>query len=174
MLSFLCSDQRDWEEPGHLKFLNALQEDTGNNFSYLIPMNIVYGGGGRERGSAGGGDNLPRVKYPHHPTSTPHVCFNFYVMIKGIQKSLVIWSFWLPFKRMLETISPISSLKKVSRCGGGTIYPGVKCPPPPANPHVCFHVYVMIKGIEKSLVIWSFWMPFKRMLETISPISSLT
>ena len=32
---------------------------------------------------------------------------------------------------------------------------------------------VMIKGIEKSLVIWSFWMPFNRMLETISFISSL-
>ena len=46
--------------------------------------------------------------------------------------------------------------------GGGTIYPGAKCPPP-LNPHVCFHFYVMIKGIEKSLVIWSFWMRFKRM-----------
>ena len=33
-------------EPGHLKFLNALQEDAGNNFSYLVPMNIVNGGGG--------------------------------------------------------------------------------------------------------------------------------
>ena len=41
MLPFLCNDQRDWEEPGHLKFLNALQEDAGNNFSYLVPMNIV-------------------------------------------------------------------------------------------------------------------------------------
>ena len=41
MLSFLCYDKRDSEEPSYLKFLNALQEDTGNNFSYLIPMNIV-------------------------------------------------------------------------------------------------------------------------------------
>ena len=40
-LSFLCNDKRNWEEPGHLKFLNALQEDTGNNFSYLIPMHTV-------------------------------------------------------------------------------------------------------------------------------------
>ena len=47
MLSFLCNDQRDWEEPGHLKFLNALQEDAEKNFSYLIPMNIVNGGGGQ-------------------------------------------------------------------------------------------------------------------------------
>ena len=31
----------------------------------------------------------------------------------------------------------------------------------------------MIKGIEKSLVIWSFWMPFKRIRETIFHISSL-
>ena len=28
MLSFLCNDQRDWEEPGHLKFPTTLQEDT--------------------------------------------------------------------------------------------------------------------------------------------------
>ena len=27
--------------PGYLKFLKALHEDTGNNFSYLIPMNTV-------------------------------------------------------------------------------------------------------------------------------------
>ena len=44
MISFLCNDQRDWEEPGHLKFLNALQEDAGNNFSYLVPINIVNSG----------------------------------------------------------------------------------------------------------------------------------
>ena len=45
-------------------------------------------------------------------------------MIKGIEKSLVIWSFWMPFKRMLETISPISSQWGGVR-GGGV----VKCPP---------------------------------------------
>ena len=28
----------------------------------------------------------------------------------------------------------------------GTIYPGVKCPPP--NHHVCFQFYVMIKGTD--------------------------
>ena len=56
MLSFLYNDQRDWEEPGHLKFLNALQEDIENNFSYLVPMNIASRGGG------GGGGNLPRGK----------------------------------------------------------------------------------------------------------------
>ena len=37
MLLFLCNDQRDREEPYHLKFLNALQEDAGKNFSYLVP-----------------------------------------------------------------------------------------------------------------------------------------
>ena len=41
MLSLLCNDQRDSEEPGHLKFPIALQEDAGNNVSYLVPMNIV-------------------------------------------------------------------------------------------------------------------------------------
>ena len=51
MLSFLCKDRRDWEEPGHLKFFIALQEDAGKNFSYLVPMNIVNSGEGE-------GDNL--------------------------------------------------------------------------------------------------------------------
>ena len=37
----VCYDKREWEEPGYLKFLKALQEDTGNNFSYLIPMNSI-------------------------------------------------------------------------------------------------------------------------------------
>ena len=61
----------------------------------------------------------------------------------------------MPFKRILETISHISSLQTKSIGGGGgggvTLYPGVKCPPPlrPLNPHVCFQFYVMIKA-------WSF------------------
>ena len=45
ILSFLCNDQRDLEEPGHLKFLIALQEDAGNNFSYLVPKKRSIGGG---------------------------------------------------------------------------------------------------------------------------------
>ena len=83
MLSFLCKDQRDWEEPGHLKFLNALQEDAGNNFSYLIPMNIV------KRGEGG---NLPRGKVspPPQPSCMPSfLCYD-----KWNEKSLVICSFW--------------------------------------------------------------------------------
>ena len=77
-------------------------------------------------------------------------------MTKGTEKSLVIWSFWMPFKRSLETISgPYEHSKWGGGRGrGGTIYPRVKCPP--LNPHVCFHFNEMIEGIEKSLVIWSF------------------
>ena len=52
MLSFLCNDKKDLEKPGHLKFLNALQEDTENNFSYLVPVNIGNGGGGGEGGQS--------------------------------------------------------------------------------------------------------------------------
>ena len=55
-----------------MKFLNALQEDTGNNFSYLVPMKIV---------NSEGGDNLPLGKVAPPPLN-PHVCFHFYVMIK--------------------------------------------------------------------------------------------
>ena len=48
----------------------------------ITPMNIVKMGGG------GGCNNLPRGKVS--PPLNPHVCFHFYVMIKGIEKSLVI------------------------------------------------------------------------------------
>ena len=88
----------------------------------------------------GGGYNLPRAKVSPRPPPNPHVCFHFYVMIKGIEKSLVIWSVWMPLKRMLETISPISSLKK--SIGGGTIYPGVKCPPP--SPSTLMYAFMFI------------------------------
>ena len=127
------------------------------------PMNIV------NRGVGAGGTIYPRVM--SHPQ--PSCMLSFYVMIKGIEKSLVIWSFCMPFKRMLETISPISSPMNIVNRGvgaGGTIYPRVMFHP---QPSCMLSFYVMIKGIEKSLVIWSFWMPFKRMLETISHISSL-
>ena len=83
MLSFLCNDQKDWEEPGHLKFLNALQEDTGNNFSYLVPMNIVNLG-------VGGGQSTLGYSVPPPPPLNPHVCYYFYVMIKGLRRA---WSF---------------------------------------------------------------------------------
>ena len=128
------------------------------------------------------GDSLSwgRVSPPPPPLNL-YVLFHFYVMMKGIEKSLLgilsFWSFWTPFKRILETISPISSLWTESEftCGrGGLSTPGkVSLPPPPFYPYVCFHFYVMIKVIEKSLVIWSFWKSFNRILKTISPISSV-
>ena len=68
ILSFLCNDQRDLEEPGHLKFLNALQEDAGNNFSYLVRMNIVSRGVGV--------DNLPRRK-----VSTPSTLMHAFIFM---------------------------------------------------------------------------------------------
>ena len=37
ILSFLCNDQRDLEEPSHLKSLIALLEDAANSFPYLVP-----------------------------------------------------------------------------------------------------------------------------------------
>ena len=81
MLSFLCNDKRDWKEPGHLKFLNALQGDTGNNFSYLISMNTVRIYLWQR------GDTLPRGKVPPPSPINPNVCFHFYVMIKGMRRT---------------------------------------------------------------------------------------
>ena len=165
---------------------------------------------------------------------------------KGIEKSLAIWSIWKPFKRILETISPISSLWTQSEFYmQRKLYPGGNCslPPPATSPPATSQMSCMLsfwcydkgieksliiwsskipsrgcwkqfllshpyehriymqqkghstpgqivpplhpscmlsflcscsdKGIEKSLAIWSIWKPFKRILETISPISSL-
>ena len=33
------------------------------------------------------GDTLPRVKCPLPPHNNPHVCFHFYVMIKGLRRA---------------------------------------------------------------------------------------
>ena len=93
---------------------------------------------------------------------------------KGNEKSLVIWSFWKPFKKILETIL-VSCLYEHSQnlpeVEGDSLPQGKV--PPPSTLMYSFHFYVMIKGIEKSLVIWSFWMAFKRIQETISHILSL-
>ena len=75
----LCNDQRDGEEPGHLKFLNALQEETGNNFSYLIPMNLV---------NLGEGGNLHLGKVS--PPSTHMYALIFMLLSKGLRRA---WSF---------------------------------------------------------------------------------
>ena len=53
-----------------MKFLNALQEDAGNNFSYLVPMNIVNKGGGW-----GGDDSLPRGKVSPTPSTLMYASF---------------------------------------------------------------------------------------------------
>ena len=107
VLSFLCKDQQDWEEPGHLKFLNASSRESWKQFRLSRPYEH----------SRGGGAIYPRVKCP---PPNPHVCFHFYVMIKGIEKSLVIWSFWMHFKRILKTISHLVPMTRSEyTCGRG-------------------------------------------------------
>ena len=74
-------------------------------------------------------------------------------MIKGNETSLVIWSFLKLFKWILETISPISSLWTESEltCGrGGHSIPGQTVP---LYAHVCFHFYVMIKGMRRAWLL---------------------
>ena len=74
----------DWEKPGHLKFLNALPEDTKNNFSYLIPMN-------RQNLPVVEGYTLPRGKVsPTPPPSTIVHTFIFMWWSKGMRRA---WSF---------------------------------------------------------------------------------
>ena len=92
-------------------------------------------------------------------------------MIKGIEKSLVIWSFWMPFKRILEPISHFWSLWIIQSeftCGRGGHSTRGKVSPPPPLPSCMLSFLCYAKGNEKTLVIWSVWKPFKRILETIS------
>ena len=141
MPSFLCDNQREWEEPGHLKFLNALQEDAGNNF-IISPISSPWtksmdGGEGRGEGAI-----YPGVKCQPTPLPllNPHVCFHFYVMIimiKGIEKSLVIFSFLNALQEDAgKKFSYLVPMNIVSRVGG-TLYPALKCPHPPHTQPTC-------------------------------------
>ena len=122
ILPFLCNDQRDWEEPGHLKFLNALHEDAGNSFSCLVPMNIVYRGRG--------GQSTPgKVSPPPQPSCILSFLCNDQWDWEEISH--------LKFLNALQEDAGNSfcyfvPMNIVNR-GGGTIYPGVKCPPPPST-----------------------------------------
>ena len=141
----------DWEEPGYLKFLKAIQGVSGNNCSYLVPINTV-----RIYCSRGGLSTRGKV-------SPPTSCMlSFLCYDKEIEKSLVIESFWKPFKKVLETISPISSLCTVRiymQHTGDTLPHGKVSPPPPPQkkkkPSCMLSFLCYDKGIEKSLVIWS-------------------
>ena len=110
-----------------MKFLKALQEDTGNIISYLVSMNIVNICLWRR---VEGGTIDPGVKSPS--PLNPHVC----ALHEHAGNN---FSYLVPMN--------------IVNAGGGDNLPWGKVPPPPHNPHVCFNFYVMIKGIEKSLII---------------------
>ena len=81
---------------------------------------------------------------------------------KGNEKSLVIWSFWKPFKRILEIIL-ISRLCEHSQnlpAVGGDSLPRGKVSTCPQQHSCTLSFVVMIKGIENSLVIWRYWKQF--------------
>ena len=98
------------------------------------------------------GDSLPQGKVSPPPPLNPHVCFHFCVVIKGIEKiergdTLSQGNF--PYLVTMNTV-------RIYLQQRGTVYTGVKCPsrnppPPPLNPHVCFHFYVMINGMRRAL-----------------------
>ena len=108
--------------------------------------------------------NLPVVErdtLPWGKVSLPlnhHAYLHFYVMKKGNEKSLFLVTentsrgYWKHFvlSRPYGQYLPVVVVGGGGEVGG-TIYPEVKCPPPP-QPSLCFLFYVMIKGNEKSLV----------------------
>ena len=127
-----------------MKFLNALQEDAGNNF-YLVPMNIV------NRAKGGGGAIYPGVRSP-----PPHACFHFYVMIKGMKRAC-----HLKFLNALQEDAGnnffyLVPMNIVNGGGGGGSLPQGKVSPPPSALMHYFHILCYDKGNEKSLVICSF------------------
>ena len=144
-----CYDKRNWEEPSYLKFLKALQEYTGNIFSYLVSVNIVnicLGVGGGGRGCGRGWESTPGKVPPAQPSC----------MLSFLCNDKRDWEEPGHLKFLNVPLEDTANKLAYEHSqwgrgeGGGTIYPGEKCSPP-LNPHVCFHFYVMIKGIEKSL-----------------------
>ena len=118
----------------------------------------------------GGGEEriYPGVKCP--PPFNPNACFHFYVMIKEMKRAWLFVVSECPSRGCWKQFL-ISCLYEHSQWGGG-IYSGVKCPPPPQGS--CMLSFLCNDQRDwESLVIWSFWMLSKRMLETISHILSL-
>ena len=69
----------------YLKLLKALQEDTGNNTSYLVPMNTVS-----QNLLAAEGGGLPRDKVHPHPPIQLSCMLSFLCYDKGNEKGMVI------------------------------------------------------------------------------------
>ena len=143
MLSFSCNDKRDWEEPGHFKFLNALQEGVGNNlishpYEHSQNLPVVEGGMGTLYivNSGGGGWTIyPMVKCP---PLNPHVCndkrdweepghFKFLnALQEGAGNNLISH----PYEHSQNLPVVEGDTHIVNSWGGGAICPIVKCPPP--------------------------------------------
>ena len=109
------------------------------------------------------GDTLSQGKVS--PPSC-HVCFHVYVMLKGLRRA---WLFEVSespsrgyWKQFLLSRPYGHRIDLQQR---GDTLPRGKVSPPQPSCMLSFLCYD--KGIEKSLVIWSFWKFFKRILETI-------
>ena len=94
----------------------------------------------------------PGVKYPPPTPVNAHICFHFYVIIKGLRRA---WLFEVSespsrgyWKQFLLS-RPYEHCQILPAAEGGTLPQG-KVSPCPLNPHVCFHFYVMIKGLRKT------------------------
>ena len=130
-----------------MEFLKALQEDTGNNFSYLVLMNS-------QNLPVVEGDTISRGKVHPHPLPQSSLCFHFYVMIKGMRKAWLSEVSESPSRRYGKQFLRSRSYEQsqyLPAVEGDNLSRG-KVSPTPLNPHVCFHFYVTIKVIEKSLV----------------------
>ena len=84
-----------------MKFLKALQKDIGNNFSYLVPMNISQYLPEVE------GDNLPQAKVSQ---TQPSCMLSILCYDKGNEKSLVFFNFLKALQEDTGNNSYISSL----------------------------------------------------------------
>ena len=65
---------------------------------------------------------------------------------KGIEKSLVIWSFG--YRKQFLLSGPSDHCQNLHAAEGDTL-PWGKVSLFPLHPHVCFHFYVMIKGLRR-------------------------
>ena len=108
------------------------------------------------------------------PTLNPHVCFHFYIMIKGLRRALLFEvsesssrGYWKQF------LLSCPYEHRMQERGHSTLGLSVHTHTHNLQPSCMLLFLFYDKGIEKSLVMWSFWKPFKKILETISLISSL-
>ena len=94
------------------------------------------------------GDGLPRGKVPPPPPLrlNPHVCFHFYVMIKGMRTALLFEVYESPSRdywKQFILSCPYEHSQYLPVVEGDSLTQG-KVPPPPSCPSILMYAFIFM------------------------------